>query len=194
VYLEQSYAPLVAIAREVLAPGSRPIIVDGGANVGFASIWLHDALQPDELIAVECDGENFEILQAHISANLRTGVQCVFGALWSNDHWLGVERDFRDGRSWSRRAQPGSRSDVKGVTLVDHERVIDVLKLDIEGTEFELFEDRDTFDTICNRTRIIGLEIHPDAGDSEALRKKLAQHFCLSEFGELTCGVNTKLC
>jgi hypothetical protein len=49
---------------------------------------------------------------------------------------------------------------------------VDFLKVDIEGSEFALFDDCGTW---IDRVHYIAMEVHNDCGDSQALQRRLRE-------------------
>lgn len=141
------------------------VIVDGGANVGYASVYYAARYPRARILAVEPDAGNLAVA----AANLRPypNVTLVAGAIWSRDTALAIENPLDP--PWAFRVGEGAASAacaVPGFTIAsllkEHglERA-DLVKLDIEGAEKELFE-RGPLDWL-ERTRAIVIELHGDA-------------------------------
>jgi FkbM family methyltransferase len=109
-----------------------PRIIDAGANIGLASIWLARMYPQARITAIECDDAIAGILRD----NLRTfGVQAdvIEGAVWDSVETLHFASDHADG---GRIDQTGTRA-VTGVPLAPLLAAgpVDFLKVDIEGAE-----------------------------------------------------------
>src|SRR5262249_7165282 len=76
-------------------------IVDAGANIGLASLYLLRRFPRARVVAVEPDTENLEIARHNLRA-VSERCQLVHGAVWPTRAVLGVSRAcFLDGRHWS---------------------------------------------------------------------------------------------
>ena len=128
------------IAKEWRAEGTVPLIVDGGANVGYASLFLADLIPEADVVAVEPGEATYEALLANVAAEPR--VTPIRAALWSHEE--GVALDGGDAGSWSAHvsdggATPSYRLD-SVVAGVPNARLL-ILKLDVEGAEAEVLRD-----------------------------------------------------
>ena len=126
----------------ILKDGCKPIIVDGGANVGASAIWFTKEYPEAQIVAVEPDDENFHLLELN-TADCQN-VHRVQAA-------LGAEPGFAEvlvaaGLGW---AVQTKRSDA-GLAIVTidelhsgvpHGRPF-IVKIDIEGFESDLFSSR----------------------------------------------------
>jgi FkbM family methyltransferase len=138
------------------------LIIDGGAYVGYSSIYFSLKYPQAKIIAVEPNDSNFEILEK----NTRNfpNIQRIKAGLWYKNAPLKL-RDVGTGH-WGYRTEDveeGADSDLQGVTvkrLLDDSGFdrIDVLKLDIEGAEKEIFaKDCEVW---LRKVKILAAEIH----------------------------------
>ncbi|MGN6533254.1 MAG: FkbM family methyltransferase [Ginsengibacter sp.] len=120
------------------------VIIDGGANIGMATSYLKMKYPDAELFAIEPDNSNFQILEKN--AKNFSSVKCYRNALWYKPAL--VEIINKDGGNESfivKEVRKNSGTDLlQGITLreiIDENNLekIDLLKLDIEGSETELF-------------------------------------------------------
>jgi FkbM family methyltransferase len=132
-------AVLRRIATEWQDAGIRPLIIDGGANVGYSALYF-SGLFPDALVlAIEPDRTSFEILERHV----RTcqGIRPIHAALWWHDRGLALQTSGYG--SWGNRAAEGSGTPSQRlddlIASVPNGRAL-VVKLDIEGAEREVVE------------------------------------------------------
>lgn len=158
-------------------------IVDAGANVGYASVWLAARHSDATIVAIEPESANFALLLANTRG--LGHVHPVRAALWPTRTSVRIEdpnlgawafRTHADADGHRDDAPAGPR--VPTVTLpgllqaFGRER-IDLLKLDVEGAEREIF----THDpgAWLDRTDRIVMETHDrfHAGCSEALARAL---------------------
>jgi FkbM family methyltransferase len=122
----------------IAAAGMHPLIIDGGAHIGLASVWFALEFPLAEIIAVEPEAENFAFLERN-TAGLR--VQCVHGALGDS---YGLSRVVDPGEgNWGYRTE-STKEVIGSVVRTPIEDMIGVpsrlliVKLDIEGAEVDV--------------------------------------------------------
>jgi FkbM family methyltransferase len=117
------------------------VIIDGGSNVGYLSVYYANLFPQCRIIAIEMESSNFEVLEKNISGyhNI-TGVKA---ALWC--HNKGVQFGDSDAKdAYNLFSQSAVRHPIPSVTLsemIGSAHRIDVIKLDIEGAEIEVLDD-----------------------------------------------------
>jgi FkbM family methyltransferase len=186
IFVEKEY--------EGIAAESPRTILDLGANVGYSSAYFLSKYPDATVLAVEPDAGNYAMCRRNLEP-YGSRVRVVHGAVWPERRKLEVDRgDWRDGREWTAQVKPakeeGTRSEsVEGydmATLIGLSGAteIDLLKIDIERSELELFS-RNT-ENWLPRIRNLCIELH--GADCEAvLSRALADYSCdLSCTGELT--------
>jgi len=123
------------------------VIVDCGANVGYSSIYFLNAFPKARVIAIEPDPENFRICNQNL-APYSSRVQLLRAAVWGRSTRVAIQRGcFRDGREWATQVREANAGDRDTVDAVDMSSlvglapggVVDLLKIDIERSELELF-------------------------------------------------------
>ncbi|MEX0643456.1 MAG: FkbM family methyltransferase [Pirellulales bacterium] len=153
-------------------PDIRPAtILDLGANVGMAAVYLH-ALYPDVHIAcVEPDPRNLKLLEQTIATN-RVNVTLVQGAVAAEAGRLRLrmgDNPTCSALETSPMHKLDSSVEVDVFTVPQLlERLgwksVDLLKVDIEGTEQELFARNNNW---LHKVGAIVLEIHPNTSPEE---------------------------
>ena len=126
------------------------LIVDGGANVGYASVWLANLYPQAQIIAIEPDEANFQLLRENTSpyANIRL----IQAAIWNKPaHMKLLTHDANNTTlgAWGLRVEEvgdDAPASVAAITIDDilataQRTYIDILKLDIEGAEKEVFSN-----------------------------------------------------
>ncbi len=145
--------------------GTSPtVIVDAGANVGFASVWYANRYPDATILAIEPSSNNF----AALTRNVRPypNVIPIQGALWGERTTLKLT-DPNDGEASYRVDSPEeftpiATSEVDAYDVpslmesfdIDH---IDILKVDIEGSEKEVFQ---TSAPWIDKVGLIAIELH----------------------------------
>jgi FkbM family methyltransferase len=178
------YGPL----PQSVAPG---LIVDCGANVGYASVSFLERYPEAEVIAIEPDPGNAAMARRNL-APYGDRATVIQAGVWSRSTPLRVRRgDFGDGREWSfqvAEAAPGETPDVDGIGLDDlfAGRPVELLKIDIERGELELFRGPCPWLALV---RNIAIELHGD-DCADALHAALADY----DYDEFSAGEITFCC
>ena len=119
---------------------NRPLILDCGANIGI-SVLNYKRRHPNaRIIAFEPDPQIAPMLRRNLERNGAADTEVVEAAAWISD---GEVRWFSEGADGSRIVANGdSAPTVSRVRSVDLRRFleqpIDLLKIDVEGSEYEL--------------------------------------------------------
>jgi FkbM family methyltransferase len=163
------------------------VIVDAGANVGLTPIFYAKTFPKARIFAIEAERSNFELMLKNVRPY--PNITPIHAALWGNEGYVSLA-DPLPGASgnWGFVviSTPGN---VRAITIpslmrdfgIDH---IDVLKVDIEGSEKEVFEACDWQDRLDS----IVIELHDLSrpGCSEVVNRAL-EGFSQTTSGELTC-------
>ena len=167
------------------------LIVDGGANIGMASLFFAVRYPQARIIAIEPEAANARLLRQNTA--LFPQIEVVQAALWSEPGELTLENPEASSSSFrvqaaGSAAPPGAA--IRAVTLPEllaeappDARVL--VKLDVEGAEKEIFSaDTDWL----QRVSILVVELHDrfKPGCGEALEAAVAPF----PFTRLTCGEN----
>lgn len=115
----------------------KPYIIDGGANIGLASIYLK-LLYPDaEIIAFEPDNGIFDILENNIKSFNYDNIKLIKKGLWDENKTLSFHSEGADGGTISDLdTNIKSTESIEVVSLKPYlNKRVDFLKLDIEGAE-----------------------------------------------------------
>jgi FkbM family methyltransferase len=165
------------------------VILDCGANVGFASVFFKNQFPHSKIIAIEPDHDNFEMLQQNTQRY--SDVFCVKGAIWNKNTNL-IIKDQGLG-SWGFMMEESSIPTQDSIKVYTIDQLmkqfgiaqIDVLKIDIEGSEMQLFESN--YDSWLSKTKVIIIELHDKmrAGSSKSFFNALSNYdYSLEMSGE----------
>jgi FkbM family methyltransferase len=144
-------------------------IIDAGANIGLTSIYFAARFPEAKIFAIEPEENNFKVLEKNTAPY--DNIIPIQSALWSRneeinliDPGLGFWGFMTKGDDGGNETQVNLGHRVKGVT-VDHImsehsiKFLDILKVDIEGAEREVFQEPSHWiDKVGN----IIVEIHED--------------------------------
>ncbi len=150
-------------------------ILDAGANIGDETARFRIHHPGAEIIAVEADPENFAILERNCAGCEK--VSAVLGAVWDRDGELTLQRESGSPETSAvGEGQGGTRVRAYSILALMRMRKwdrIDVLKLDIEGAEHQLFSGDTAW---LDKVNALIFEI-PDAeraGTTQLIFEKLA--------------------
>ena len=119
-------------------------IIDAGANVGYTSLYYHRLFPMADIICVEPESANFEILSRNVSGYPK--IHPLQAAVWSKRISLRLSNPQDESYSFRVAADLQHASNISGLTITDiiqknHWRTVDLLKVDIEGAEKEIFTE-----------------------------------------------------
>lgn len=128
-------------------PSTSPrIIIDAGANIGLTSIFYANTFPLAKIIAIEPEPSNFQMLKRN--TDYYSNIFAIQGALWREEAVLNLLNPGTG--KWGYQTQKEQNGgiiegNVHGMTvdkLMEQYgySYIDILKIDIEGSEKEVFE------------------------------------------------------
>jgi FkbM family methyltransferase len=128
------------------ASRENPRILDCGANVGLASLFFKQTYPAASVTAYEADPDLVDICRRNMGANGAGDVMVRQAAIWTMDGTLPFRCEGADGGAIEAlgTSVPGALRSVPSLRLRDVLAVeprVDLLKMDIEGAEFEVLRD-----------------------------------------------------
>lgn len=175
------------------------VIIDAGANIGLASIYFANRFKESRIISLEPESNNFKLLTKN--SKLYTNITPINYALWNETDELIVEDQGlgSSGFKVKKEANQGHLQKVKSITIdqlflqykLD---IIDVLKIDIEGSEKEIFDSN--YENWLNKIRYLIIETHDflRPGTSKSVFKAISKYdFHLEIRGENLIFINQNL-
>lgn len=171
-------------------------IIDLGANVGYASLFFNAKFPQAKIIAVEPEANNFK--QAQKSVASYKNIQLFNGAIWHNNENLFLVDNGLGEAGFMINSTEGSQR-IKAYTIPELMNLmgaseIDILKIDIEGAEKEIFENDTT--AWLPKTKVVIVETHDRyrKGTSKAVFAAMNQYdFSLTLSGENLIFTNNDL-
>ena len=137
-------------------------IVDLGANIGLSVLHFKSKYPNARIIAVEPEKSNYELLKKNVAGY--NNIYCFNNAIWYTNNNLGIY-DSGMGEYGYRVVDGNDRQvgTINGITLNDiiekfNITTIDILKIDIEGAEKELFTYN--YESWLPKVRCIVIELH----------------------------------
>jgi FkbM family methyltransferase len=167
------------------------VILDCGANVGYTSVYLLNQYNAAHVMAIEPDDENIKVFEKNL-APYSSKVSLVRSGIWSHKTGLSIDRGGGDGREWAiqvKETQVGQEPDLYARDISDLLKTsgfqhIDILKMDIEGSEAVVFSKN--YDGWLCKVRNIAIELHGKNCEKTFFKALAEYNYKLSTQGELT--------
>lgn len=143
-------------------------VIDLGANIGLSTLYFAAAFPKSRILCVEPDPENFQVLSANLSQLVTEGrCSLLNAAVWSEDNKLQVDQDEDKSNHWGIKVKKvdshtNNEPIINGYTMTNILEKsgfdkVDILKIDIEGSEIELFKNDTDW---LNKIKYIAIEFH----------------------------------
>lgn len=147
-----------------------PYIIDGGANIGLATIYLKLLYPSAKIIAFEPDSNIFDTLKNNINSFDFKNVELVQKGLWNENKTLSFKSEGADGGLIADIDKTVSATEtIEVVSLKPYlQKQVDFLKLDIEGAETIVLKDIQ--EDLCRVERIF-IEYHSFVGQPQTLNE-----------------------
>ena len=149
---------------EFSLPSPPKVIVDAGANIGLASVYFANKYPDATIIALEPDPSNFKLVEMNTAAYPQ--IRRMNVALWNENKQLnlfsakGGHCGFRtlEGKADELELCGETRAvTIDKVMEIHGLKFIDILKIDIEGAELEVFQHSSTW---IDRVGALMAEVH----------------------------------
>jgi FkbM family methyltransferase len=172
-------------------------ILDAGANVGYASLWFTQLFPHAQIVSLEPESSNFEMLK--INTSDYPNVHPIKAGLWGRSCFLKITHP--DWGNWGFRTEE-TETEIEGsVRALNVKEImdtygwetIDLLKMDIEGAELNVFATG--ADAWLPKVKIMFLELHDNVNRdcSKNVFKALLKHdFSVDITGENIILFNNK--
>jgi FkbM family methyltransferase len=173
-------------------------IIDGGANIGLTSIYFANKYPGAEIVSVEPEAGNFEMLRKN--TRHYPNVSLLNTGIWDHNAHLKIVDTGRGNNSFTveELAFP-IKDSIRAISVGDimsekKWKTIDILKLDIEGSEKNVFEKN--YERWLPLVKVLIIELHDRliSGCSETVFKSLANYnFAKEVKGENNIFINKDL-
>ncbi|MEY2760467.1 MAG: hypothetical protein RLZZ96_367 [Bacteroidota bacterium] len=169
IYLRNKYADKITFKQVFIEgqynfhiPFTPKTILDGGANIGLASVYFSHRYPSASIVAVEPSQENFNVFEKNI-VNF-SNVKSKLGGIWNDNKHLSIVNSKENDNAFMveevNASTPGSipAFSISSIMQEMNWSTIDLLKLDIEGSEKEVFEKN--YESWLPHTKMIIIEVH----------------------------------
>ncbi len=136
-------------------------IIDGGANIGCASVYFNIRFPGAEILAIEPEQNNFKLLEQNTRSY--KNITCLQAAIWNKNEKLSITNP--EGGAAEFMFENNIRNDemVNGITIQSIIKLqgwdeVDIIKLDIEGAEKEVFSAEDL--SWLKKVKLLIIELH----------------------------------
>ncbi len=172
VFLDQQYAIPVSFAPRT--------IIDGGANIGLSTAYLAHRFPQATVVAIEPSLGNFQMLEKNTRSF--TKIKGHHKGIWCRDAILTIINKADHDNAFMveevAEAGPDAFPAISIATIMKEQgwEQIDILKLDIEGSEKEVFSSG--YAEWLPKTRLIIIELHDHMrkGASSAVFKAVGEY------------------
>lgn len=140
-------------------------IIDCGANVGYSAVYLLNKYPQAKVIAIEPDPENFELCSMNL-APYGDRAHVIKSAVWSSTVDLVIDRPLDDRGEWAIQVRPCQAGEIPALNAIGLKSLfddfnldrVDILKVDIETAELEVFAHN--YQQWLSKVNNIAIELH----------------------------------
>jgi len=169
--------------------GSTPeVIIDCGAHIGLTAVFFANKYPTAKIFCIEPEKSNFELLKKNTRSY--PNIECLQYGIWNKTTNLKIV-DTMSG-NWGFRTDETDKPGEDTIPAISMDEImrrynldkIDICKINVEGTEKELFEKN--YSKWLSRTKLIFIELHDHLkeGCAKSFFKALADYnFALSPKG-----------
>ncbi len=170
-------------------PFTPKTIIDAGGNIGLTAVFLATQYPAASIVTVEPDKNNFSVLLKNIAAY--KNISAINKGIWTHSAHLNVVDTGRGENGFIvEEALSPTGNTVEAIAINDIMRknlweTIDLLKIDIEGTEKNIFQDG--YEQWLPYTKVLFVETHDrmKKGCSAAVFKAMSHYnFSCTPAGE----------
>lgn len=172
------YNEIASLYKEAISKNKKPLIIDGGSNIGFSTYYLAKEFEESYVVAIEPEINNFSMMKK----NCRNLNNIIFlnKALGSDDGFVEIENLDADNNSFQTRK---TNKKINSIDMVCVDKILTdcadsfpfIIKLDIEGFEKDLFSKNVNW---VDRFPIIIIETHdwmlPKTANSQPFLKVIS--------------------
>ena len=155
-------------------------ILDLGANTGLSALYFAGRFPKAKIVALEIDEENFKIALQNTKDCNR--IKMLQKGIWNENTFLEIiDSNANKDSFMAKESQVNSSTSIEAInieTILKQEgwAAIDILKIDIEGSEKELFSSN--YEKWLPVTKVIFVEVHDEMkkGCSKAVFSAISKY------------------
>ncbi|HUZ61735.1 MAG TPA: FkbM family methyltransferase [Hanamia sp.] len=157
-----------------------PLIIDAGANVGFAALYFLNKMPDATIYCIEPDGDNFAFLEKNLQSEIEKGqAMPVLAGLTGQDGYVNLKSSilkYNTGisKEFVSKEKRVIAYSVESFLKKYFIRKADLLKIDIEGSEENIFKDDISW---LQNTANVLIEFHSERIKKICLEKFESQKF-----------------
>lgn len=118
-----------------------PVVYDCGANVGMSCLYFSTKYPTAKIKAFEADPNIEKILSENLNQNHVGNVEVIGKAVWIDNNSIELSLEGADGATIYSKTNLIMVPSVRLKDIIEKESIIDMLKIDIEGAEYEVLKD-----------------------------------------------------
>lgn len=153
------------------------IIIDAGANIGVFSRIIREINKDAFIVAIEPEKDNYQILKDNLTYD---NCDCIQKGLWNKKCNL-IINPSETGEWGFTVSETKKKGDIEAIGISDilekyNFKHIDILKIDIEGSEYEVFDE--TCEEWIEKVTMFIIEFHDGKkeGCSKRILEKMKKH------------------
>ena len=168
------------IRYEIDLPFSPKTIIDGGSNIGYASVFYANKYPEAEVLAIEPDSSNFEMVEKN-TFNY-PNIKRIQSAIWGKSTYLKIKNPETE--KWAFEVIETTKNEEGAFEAFSIQDLIikmgwdsvDFLKLDIEGSEMSVFNAG--YESWLPKVKLLIIELHErmQPGCTEVFENAVSQY------------------
>jgi FkbM family methyltransferase len=196
VFVNNDYKSVVDIYDQLFKDSPKNII-DCGCNIGLTTIYFFKHFPNAKYVSIEPIKDNIEMIKLNFKASGITNYNLIEGGVWNDNRSLSVSERFRDGKEWSfnLEADNNKTGEIQSYSLLDIVTscgdIIDILKIDVEGTEKILFQDIEYASQFLSKVKCVAIEIHDEFDCRQQIYRCFSKNnFFYYDIQDMTIAIN----
>ncbi len=138
-------------------------IIDAGANIGLSAVYLAHKYPTAQMVCIEPETSNYQMLQKNTREN--ENIELLKAGVWNKNAILKIEDQLNHG-NWGFTCKEVPFENEYTIPSVSINEImnkykrteIDILKMDVEGAELEIFSGN--YEDWLPYTKVIFIELH----------------------------------
>ncbi len=136
-------------------------IIDGGANIGCASVYFSINFPKAQILSIEPEKNNFSLLKKNTEPY--KNISCVQAGIWNKNEQLSIANPDGGAAEYMFENNLQNAEMINGMTIqtlldLQNWNDVDIIKLDIEGAEKEVFSANDL--SWLKKVKLLIIELH----------------------------------